>query len=189
MHKYSPEKIGRLLRPARAREIRPLAVLKDAGLKKDDFFADIGSGPGFFSLPASRVVGKKGVVYAIDTQAEMLEGLKNQSPPPNVVPVLSGENSIPLGPSIVDFALIAYVLHEADNKARFLKEVRRIMRPGARLLIIDWKKKKEEHGPPREERLSIRTVEGLLRKAGFVSVKASPLSGSHYKIQALKPSR
>lgn len=189
MHKYSPEKIGRLLRPARAREIRPLAVLKDTGLKKGDSFADIGSGPGFFSFPASRIVGKDGVVYAIDTQKEMLEGLKSQSPPPNIIPVLSGENSIPLEPSIIDFALVAYVLHETEDKARFLKEIRRIMKPGARLLVIDWKKKKEEHGPPRDERLSIKTVEGLLRKAGFASVKASPLNSSHYRVQALRPSR
>ncbi|MBI5454826.1 MAG: methyltransferase domain-containing protein [Deltaproteobacteria bacterium] len=189
MHKYSPEKIGRLLRPARVREIRPLAVLKDAGLKKGDSIADVGSGPGFFSFPASRIVGKEGAVYAIDTQKEMIEGLKKQSPPPNVVPVLSGENSIPLDGSTVDFALVAYVLHETESKAKFLKEIRRIMKPGARLLVIDWKKKKEGHGPPREERLSIKTVEGFLRKAGFVSVKASPLNDSHYRVQALKPSR
>lgn len=189
MHKYSPEKIERLLRPARVREIKPTAVLKDAGLKKGDSIADAGAGPGFFSFPASRIVGRDGIVYAIDTQKEMLEGLKRQSPPLNVVPVLSGENSIPLKKSAVDFALSAYVLHETDNKARFLKEIRRIMKPGARLLIIDWKKKKEEHGPPIEERLSIKTVEGLLRKAGFVSLKASPLNDSHYRIKGLKPSK
>ncbi|HAO93981.1 MAG: hypothetical protein A2X99_01625 [Deltaproteobacteria bacterium GWB2_55_19] len=189
MHKYSPEKIERLLRPARVREIKPFAVLKDAGLKKGDSIADAGSGPGFFSVPASRIVGKDGIVYAIDTQKEMLEGLKKLSPPPNIIPILSGENSIPLEGSTVDFALSAYVLHETDNKARFLKEIKRIMKPGARLLVIDWKKKKEGHGPPCEERLSIKTVEGLLRKAGFVSLKASALNDSHYRVKGLKPSR
>ncbi|MBI5588290.1 MAG: methyltransferase, partial [Deltaproteobacteria bacterium] len=64
-HKFNPEHIARLLSTARKKAIDPEKVLCDAGLKEGDFFADIGSGPGFFSIPASKIVGVRGVVFAI----------------------------------------------------------------------------------------------------------------------------
>ncbi|MBI5643357.1 MAG: class I SAM-dependent methyltransferase [Deltaproteobacteria bacterium] len=182
-HKFSPEKIGRLLREERYNELAPLDLLKKAGLKEGDTFADIGSGPGFFSLPASGIVGS-GKVYAIDTQAEMLEALKKTNPPANVAAIISGENSIPLEDGAADFALVAFVLHETEDMVLFLKEVRRILKPKGTLLVIDWKKKKEEKGPPMAERLSAASVTGLLKKAGFKGIKASTLNPSHYSIAA-----
>lgn len=185
-HKFEPRHIDKLLREDRLGNVSPEALLKDAGLKEGDAFADIGCGPGYFTLPASAAVGPSGKVYAVDTQEEMLAHLKKRNPPPNVIPVKSGENSIPLDDATVDFAFIAYVLHETEKKDLFLKEIKRIMRDSAVVLIIDWKKKKEEHGPPKEERLTQGAVVNLLKGAGFVSIKASSLNRSHYRITALK---
>lgn len=187
MHKYNPEHLERLLSAERYKNIAPEALLRKAGLKSGDVFADVGCGPGFFTAPAARIVGSSGKAFAVDTEERMIEALRGTSPPPNVIPVKSEEYRIPIDAKAVDFALLAYVLHETEDKVRFLKEIRRIIRPGGRFLVIDWKKKTEEHGPPRQERLSIKTSMGLLKEAGFASIKASSLNPSHYFILALKP--
>jgi len=183
-HKFNPEHIARLLSEERTKAIDPEKVLRDAGLKEGDFFADIGSGPGFFTVPAARIVGFKGMAFAIDTQKEMLLDLRDRNPPDNIVLLLSEEDNIPIGDSETDFALLAYMLHETAMMDAFLKEVRRVVRPGGTVLVIDWKKQKEEHGPPEEERLTEDEVTGLLSGAGFSVESVTELNPSHYRVLA-----
>ncbi len=182
MHKFDPKKIDRLMSKERDEELDPEGLLRLCGLKE----ADIGSGPGFFSIPASRIVGPYGVVFAIDTQEEMLLHLRDADPPQNIVLIKSEEESIPLADGEADFCLVAFVLHEAADADSFLKEVKRILRPEGTLLVIDWVKKAEEKGPPLEERIDAPDASALLNNAGFTSITASPLTPSHYKITAIR---
>ncbi|MBI5888322.1 MAG: methyltransferase domain-containing protein [Deltaproteobacteria bacterium] len=183
-HKFDPADVERLLSEERHRDIAPERLLREAGLKPGDAFADIGCGPGFFAIPAAHIVGEKGVVYAVDTEEKMLGRLRERRPPANVVPLKSMESSVPVKDSAVDIAFLGYMLHEAEDKPLFLKEVKRIIRDGGAVIIIDWKKKKEEEGPPLEERLTEDEVIGLLKGAGFEKVKALSLNESHYEISA-----
>ena len=73
MHKFNPENIGRLIGEDRERELPPKAFLINQGLKEGTVFADIGCGPGFFSIPATKIVGSTGKVLAVDLQEERLE--------------------------------------------------------------------------------------------------------------------
>ena len=185
-HKFSPEGMERLLRPDRLGAVNPEEFLRSEGLKDGMIFADVGCGPGFFSAPAARIIGGKGVVYAIDTQDEMLSELKRREDAENIKAVKSEENSIPIEDGVSDFILLAYVLHEAESKAVFLKEVRRILKPGATLLLLDWEKRVEENGPPFEERLSREEALGFLKEAGFSIETISSFGESHYKISVRK---
>ena len=186
MHKFDPDKIELLVSKERFEEVRPLELLRRYGLKEGRTFVDVGCGPGFFSVPASEVVGPKGRVYAVDTEERMLEELKKRGLPENVIPLRSEENSIPLEDETADFVLLAYVLHEAVNKERFLKEVLRILREGGTALIIDWEKKDEDRGPPFDERLDRKDAQKLLKEAGFTVKKTGNLNPSHYMIEAVK---
>lgn len=185
-HKFNPEGMERLLRPDRLGAVEPEEFLRSEGLKQGMTFADVGCGPGFFSAPAARVVGKNGVVYAIDTQDEMLRELKRRFGAENIKAIKSSENSIPLEDDVSDFVLLAYVLHEAESKDVFLKEARRILKPGAILLLLDWEKRVEENGPPFEDRLSREEASRLLKKAGFSIETVSSFGESHYKFSARK---
>lgn len=185
-HKFDPQHIDKLLNADRFKDIAPKELLASAGLKPGQVFADVGCGPGFFTLPAAEIVGTKGRVYAIDTQQEMLDALKKRNPPECVHIVRSEEEKIPLKNGEVDLALLAYVLHEAADQTAFLTEVRRILKKGGQLLVIDWKKLKEEKGPPIEERLTEEQAEGFLKKAGFTNITISSLNPSHYKIVAVR---
>lgn len=185
-HKYDPKHIDRLLSEERHKDIAPLKLLKEAGVKEGDSFADIGCGPGFFTIPAAEAVGAAGKVFAVDFQEEMLTELKKRTPPENVIPLKSTESHVPLAEATVDFALLAYMLHETQDKTTFLKDVKRILKSKGTILIVDWKKIKEEHGPPIEERLTEDEVGAFLKDAGFSGIKAASISQSHYKITASK---
>ncbi|MBI1910664.1 MAG: methyltransferase domain-containing protein [Deltaproteobacteria bacterium] len=186
-HKFNPEHIERLLRQERHTELSPEKVLREAGLAENMVFADIGCGPGFFTLPAAKIVGMHGIVFAVDTQTEMLLYLRDKmDPPQNIVLLKSDEDNIPIGDYEADLALLAFMLHETEDKVKFLKEVFRILNPGGTLLIVDWKKQKEEHGPPEEERLTEAQVTELLKEAGFKDFEQASLNNSHYKIIASK---
>ncbi len=187
MHKFNPEHIGRLLSGKRTKEARPRRFLLDAGLGRAQVFVDIGCGPGFFTLPAARIVGKSGVAYAVDTEPLMLEELKKRRPPANVRCIVSNESSVPLSDNIADFLLLAYVLHEAEVKSAFVLELKRLMKAGAKVVVLDWKKKKEAEGPPVEDRLTIKEVKALLKGAGFIRIKSKPFNPSHYEVSAVKP--
>ncbi|MBI5971060.1 MAG: class I SAM-dependent methyltransferase [Deltaproteobacteria bacterium] len=185
-HKFDPQHLERLLSADRLKDIAPKELLGSEGLKAGQVFADVGCGPGFFTLPAAELVGSGGRVYAIDAQQEMLEFLKKRNPPKCVHIVRSEEEKIPLKDGEADFALMAYVLHEVRDQIVFLNEVRRILKKDGILLVIDWKKLKEEKGPPIEERLTEGQTCGFLKKAGFLNVTTSSLNQSHYKIVAVK---
>jgi len=169
------------------REVKPRQFLLEAGLCKGQVFVDMGSGPGFFTLPAARIVGVKGMAYAVDTQPTMLEELKKRNPPANVICVISAESSVPLPDNISDLTLIAHVLHETEDKSAFVLELKRLAKTGAKVLILEWKKKKETEGPPLSERLTIKEVKALLREAGFIRIKSGSISQSHYAVSALSP--
>jgi ubiquinone/menaquinone biosynthesis C-methylase UbiE len=183
VHKFNPENIERLVSDEREQKLPPETFLRDHGLKEGMFFADIGCGPGFFSIPAAKIVGTAGTVYAVDMQKEMLDELRKRSASPNIIPCQSEENAIPIADKKADFTLLAYVLHEAIEKATFLRELKRITKTKGKVLVLDWEKKEEEMGPPFEERLEKGEAVRLMEEADFTIERVSSLSdGSHYCI-------
>lgn len=185
-HKFNPENTELLLKSERAVELNPTRFLLENGLKQGMSFADIGCGPGFFTIPAAHIVKDNGIVYAIDVQEAMLDKLKQRKPPQNVRIIKSQESSIPLENAAVDFILLAFVLHETENKIVFLKEAQRCLRPRSRFLVIEWEKKIEDKGPPFEERIDRTEAMELIEAAGFKIQEIASLNPSHYKILARK---
>ena len=182
MHKFDPKRIDILISEERKKELDPLKYLKEKGLKKGMAFADIGCGPGFFVFPASEIVGKEGKIYALDTQQEMLNELKKRRPAENVIVLKSDETNLPVEGKAVDMALMVFVLHEVHHPVDFLKEIKRILKPTGKLIVIDWERKVEEKGPPFEERVPKEKAGEIFAQAGFKNIEANSLNPSHYEI-------
>ena len=64
--KFDPRKKDQLTAPEREEKLHPKALLQSFGLQAGNFMADIGCGPGFFTIPAAEIVGPNGKVYAAD---------------------------------------------------------------------------------------------------------------------------
>ncbi len=62
---------------------------------------------------------------------------------------------------------MANVFHELEDKSSILKEGKRILSSGGRLIIVDWKKMDMDIGPPIEERFTPREVISICKKKGF----------------------
>lgn len=169
-HKFNVKEMYRLDSPERRKLLPPDETLYNAGLSKNDIFVDIGCGIGYFSIPASKIVGSKGKVYSLDTSIEMLEELKKriiENKIENIVPILTKDYDFKFDSEIGTFALMSNVLHEVDDKLLFLKETNRILKTEGKLCIIEWQKKDTEKGPPIKDRLSDLEVKKLLDQTYF----------------------
>ncbi|HAG49786.1 MAG: hypothetical protein A2X87_07330 [Deltaproteobacteria bacterium GWC2_42_51] len=185
-HKFDPANIEVLLGSDRLKELNPTQFLIENGLKKGMRFADIGCGPGFFSIPAAEIVGERGIIYAVDTQDEMLKELLKRRPPKNVKTIKSNENHIPLDSGSADFVLLAFVLHEAEDRPAFLSEVKRLLKTDGSLLLLEWEKITEDKGPPFEERIAKNDTKIVIEKAGFKIQEIANQNPSQYRIKAVK---
>ncbi len=146
--------------------------------------ADVGAGSGYFLIPAARIVGNGSKAYAVDASKEMLAVLKGKKPPSNVEMVHTADGySFKMDSSQVDYVIASSILHE-NEPVKFLKEIRRIMKPGATLLIIDWRKESLRSGPPMEERLSPDQVKNFLLKSKLKPVKSSVLNTRYFAVVA-----
>ena len=166
-HKFPPDRWAKLLDDDRRRMLPPGELLEAIGVEAGSVVADLGAGPGYFTFPLAERVGPGGRVYALDVQPEMVEVLRRREPPSNVAVMESGESEFPLESSSVDLAFLAFVLHELADARAFLAEVRRVLRPGGRLAVLEWEPIEEAIGPPLRERLSAEEVERVLGSASF----------------------
>lgn len=181
-HKFDPSHADRLLAEERRQWQDPNQILSLLGLGPGEVLVDVGAGPGYFSVAAAPLVGPAGKVYAIDISLEMLMKLGQQiyaAGITNVEPVLSRETNIPLDGGIADAALLANVLHEAEDPGALLTEVRRMVKGGGRLLVVEWKKEPTPMGPPVEERLDPAALMSLAPAAGW-QVEAAPDPGPYH---------
>lgn len=188
-HVFNPENIHKLDNPERLKLLPPKSLLIDFGLAEGNTFLDYGAGAGYFSFPALEIVGKMGTVIAADISEVMIDELKkriveNNNADINVIKVKN--NFLNLPDNYVDFALLSLVLHEIEDTAHLLKEIKRVIKVNGKFAIIEWKKEDMENGPPMTDRLSIEEVKDILTSAEFDDIKANDINKSHYSVISVK---
>lgn len=170
-HIFDPKKLKKLESKKRYDAVKPKELLKEAGLKAGDTVLDFGVGTGFFAVSALEIIGENGKLFGTDISKDMLEYTKERTENfSNVELILSDENEIPVKEKNVAFAMMAFVLHELPNKEKVLSQIKRILKPGGELLIIDWSTENIKKGPPVNDRISLENASKLLKETGF-SVK------------------
>ncbi|HUY78811.1 MAG TPA: methyltransferase domain-containing protein [Ktedonobacterales bacterium] len=168
--KFDTRKKYLLLSEERQTAIQPETLLRDLGLTSGDTLADIGCGPGFFTIPAAQIVGPEGLVMAADIQGEMLTAVRSRAAEMdlhNVHVVKTSETEIPIRPGSCDMALLAFTLHEIDNHAIFLHRAARTLKPSGRLVVMEWEKREQESGPPYADRLAPEDLLADAQAAGL----------------------
>lgn len=186
-HKFDPDKAHRLDSEERRKFLPPEKTLMKCGLKAGDVVADVGCGTGYFTLPAARIVGEGGRVYAVDTSRRMLDELSQRLGAEafsNVEVVHSGEYRIPVEKESCTFALLSAVLHEVDNKRKFLTEIKELLRPEGTLAVLEWNTVHPEDGPPLKERIAVAELSQMLMDQGFFITGRRMLNGPVYAVSA-----
>ena len=129
-------------RPERVREESPDQALRLIGVEQGSQVADIGAGSGYFTVRMARLVGATGRVYATDIQPAMLEILRRRVEReriPRVELVLGTPSDPRLPRGSIDLALMVDVYHEFSEPRAMLQAVRAALRPGGRLVLLEYR--------------------------------------------------
>jgi ubiquinone/menaquinone biosynthesis C-methylase UbiE len=189
-HKFNPDKLEKLRDPDRLNRENPEIIWERLGLESPECFIDVGAGIGFTAIPFA---GKMpaGIVWACDINLEMLAELKEEldkNDVTNVKMLLTAESRITLPDSIADSVLMLNLYHELENPGESLAECSRLLKPGGRLAIVDWKKEETPMGPKVEHRVSAESIEADLKKAGFADIRSFNDFPYHSFLTADRPS-
>ncbi|NOX67495.1 MAG: class I SAM-dependent methyltransferase [Chlorobi bacterium] len=125
---------------------------------KDEVWADIGCGPGYFTLPLAHKVKK---IFAIDISEKMLTVCKKRAEKEslnNIEYIESTGESINLQPDTLDKALLVNVLHEFIDKEKAVREINKLLHLKGYAFVIDWKYEDMDFGPPFGHRLPTQKV-------------------------------
>jgi ubiquinone/menaquinone biosynthesis C-methylase UbiE len=186
MHKFDIKNLEKLDNPTRRKYMPPFKTLERFGLKDSGIFLDIGCGIGYFTIPAAKIL-KNGKAIGIDILEEMLTHARERAKGiENIEFRKCSEYEFPIENNSVDYAMLSNVLHEIEDKIKYLQEVKRVLKDGGELFIIEWEKKETNYGPPAEHRISISDVESMCNEVGLIAVEKLVISEHHYGIKAKK---
>jgi ubiquinone/menaquinone biosynthesis C-methylase UbiE len=178
------------------REDRPVykyrhAIVAALGLRAGDDVADVGAGSGFMARIIAREVGPEGQVYAVDiAQATIdhIEAAAREEGIGNVKGVLGGERTTHLPPDSVDLVLICDTYHHFEYPADIMASIFAALRPGGRLVVIDYERIRGVTADSRYEHLrgGKGTFSDEIKDAGFDLEKELPLIPESYYLEFRK---
>jgi cyclopropane fatty-acyl-phospholipid synthase-like methyltransferase len=150
VHRDSKAYIAMLDDPARDAYQKPHEVITALDLKPGEVIADIGSGSGYFTLRLAAPVGDRGRVYGVDIDPEMVRHLNRRVRDAGLrhVHVLLADPDDPLLPEPVDRFLVVDTWHHIVGQTEYLGLMRKLLRPGGQVVMIDFQKKELPVGPP-----------------------------------------
>ncbi len=157
------------------------------GLTYGATVADLGcGGSGFFVFQAADLVGKEGVVYAVDILDMVLKNIANRANMlgmHNVKTVRSNlerYGATPIHDETLDFALLVTVLFQNKHPERVIKESVRMLKSKGGCLVVDWKQGRFPFGPKADIKLDMQKVEDYALAAGLKKVKEIEVGRFHY---------
>jgi ubiquinone/menaquinone biosynthesis C-methylase UbiE len=183
--RFDHHKMHILIDPEREARWDPLRFLSRLAIQSGQSVLDLGSGPGFWSLPLAEIVGVDGTIWALDVSQEMLDLLAERNPPAQVHLLRAELPQIELPTSSLDWVWAAFVFHEVTPPETLASEMRRLLKKNGAVVVLDWRPDAiTEVGPPRHHRLSVEQVTKYLREAGFTSVTQNWQDDDTYLLEA-----
>ena len=131
---------------------------------------DIGSGNGYHTLMMSKLIGETGKAYAVDIQPEMLRMLETRAKKSGIKNIVSVENrywDADLPEKSIDLALMADVYHEFSHPEEMLASIRRALKPGGQVVLLEFRTEdpkvpiKPEHKMSKAQVIREMTVNGF----------------------------
>jgi ubiquinone/menaquinone biosynthesis C-methylase UbiE len=156
-------------RPERNVEELPNRLFHVLDLNPSAVVADIGSGTGFFTFRLAAMV-PHGRVYSVEVQQALVDTLgvrANRAGLRNVTPVLGSETNPNLPDNRIDLALIVSSYHEFTYPLEMIQAVHRALKPGARMVIVEYRAEDETIGIPDAHRMSEEQIKLEVESQGF----------------------
>lgn len=163
------------------------------GLREGMKVGDFGTGTGHYSRAAAAIVGHSGKVYAIDVQEEILKHLKlnTHAHHQSAIETIWGDIEKPGGSHLRDQSLDAIILANAlfqiENRFGLLGEMKRVLKSGGKLLVVDWAGSYGGMGPVPEKVVTEHEAEAFFINGGFHKVKSFRAGPHHYGLVFTSP--
>ncbi len=170
VHRDSKAYIAMLEDPSRDAYQKPAEVVAALGLKGGEVVADIGAGSGYFAVRLAQAVGDAGWVYGVDISPDMILHLNRRlrdARVGNVRTILSAPDDPLLPDASVDVFFICDTWHHIDERPKYLALMKRMLRPGGRIAIVDFHKRPLPIGPPPEMKIAREDVVKEMEAAGL----------------------
>lgn len=159
---------------------KPDQVLQVLKLPANATVADIGAGTGYFTVRLAKAV-PQGKVFAADIEKDMVRYLGERAKKEglaNITAVQAVPESANL-PEPVDVILLVDAYHHIGNRVDYFKKLQGSLKPGGKLVIIDWRGDTPE-GPPKEHRVAFERAVGELKEAGYSLIETQDFLPRQY---------
>jgi SAM-dependent methyltransferase len=180
-----------LERPERIEEEEPDIALKVLQIPKGASVADVGAGSGYITVRLSKLVGPTGAVYANDVQPQMLEMLRRRLVREKITNVTLVQGTIDdpkLPPASVDLQIMVDVYHEFSQPQAMLRRLREALKPGGRLVLLEYRKEDPSIPIRPEHKMSVAEAKLEVEAEGFTLAKVDEsLPRQHILIFTVKP--
>ena len=163
------EGIGWLERSDREKEENVSNLIENMGIKSNDTIADVGAGSGYHTFRMA-TLAEKGLVYAVDIQAEMLmtvEKTKESNKIKNVEIILGSEKSVQLPKNSVDKILMVDVYHEFSFPVEMISSMKDALKPDGQLFLIEYKAEDSNVPIKKIHKMSEKQAVKEMEAAGF----------------------
>ncbi len=165
--------------------LHPEKIIDACHLQVTDTVADFGAGYGHFSRAAAQHV-RSGQVFAIEVQRGMVETLakevsswhiKNIYPLWGDIEVLGGST---LKDVSVDFVILSNILFQLSDPAGCISEIRRVLKKGGRVLVVDWSESYGGMGPAAHHVFTKEKAKKIFEAGGFTILREDLPAGEHH---------
>lgn len=163
----------------------PQKIIDQCSIQAGMEIADFGAGSGFYTISASKALISTGIVYAIDAQKDLLTKLKNNTAKQGLynVDVVWGDvekiGGTHLRDGSVDFVMICNLFFQIEDKISTIREAKRILKPGGRVLVVDWTDSFGGIGPKVDMVFKKEHAQEVFEKEGFHQDREI-LAGAHH---------
>lgn len=190
MARFNPANADRLISEERRQMMDPDALVARLGIRRGDTLADIGCGPGFFTVPLARACAP-GEVWGIDVQLAMIEKAHAYAAGHHVPNArfahIHEDAALPFEDGQLDGIFCAFAFHEMPDGSATLATWRRKLRPDGWLCLIEWHRQPTPFGPPLDERLGDADTRRMLAAAGFTERASWEPNEHNYALVAVRP--
>jgi len=170
LHSDPKSYIGALEDPKRDAYQKPQDVMGALGLRPGEVIADIGAGSGYFTFRLAHHVGHTGKIYAVDVSPNMILHINRrirESKATNVVSILADPDDPLLPDASVNRFFFSNSWHHIENQTKYLSLMKKMLKPGGEIIIIDFHKKELPVGPPMEMKIAREDLIKQMESNGF----------------------
>lgn len=167
----------------------PSKIIDQLELTTNLVVADLGAGTGFYTIAAAKKMkGGEGRVYAVEVQRDLLKHIEEIAKKDALTNIdylwgnIEKRGGTKIRDNTADVVIASNILFQVEDRAGFIEEIKRILKPGGKLLLVDWSESFGGMGPKPDHVIAAVDAQKMLEAAGFNKQKDVEAGAHHYGI-------